>query len=178
MIDEIIESPLSRIAQSLRDILSENTLLQTLLTDTLKPDEPIIKSQPLNFNAVIGTYNVSAYHTAVVHNVDDKSGYSVNQAPIFLDIHKKVDILNGNNVFDDLNNFAFTVLGILYDQDPTKSLNGMCDGWDFFSQTIYPDDSQLSSNIKEKIPQQKTINYFVRICIIVQYTLNTNTYGF
>lgn len=170
MINAILEkTPLSSAAKAVREILSENTFLEGLLKDTKRPTEAFIKDVPINFKNIKKDFNVSVYAPVTAYNIEERSGYKLDEAPIFIDVHRKINYLDGSPVFDEIDKFAETVLAILYDQDYEKSLKNTVTFWQFFSKNIIP-ESSIDTEGKNKIPEEKTLNYIVRITLIIQYT--------
>lgn len=173
MITQILENtPLTVACNEIRSILSSNTLLQNLLGDTLRPTEPIIKSIPINYKSIPKEYQVAVYHTCNKQVIEEKNGVIITQAPIFIDCCKKVNQLDYDSIFDELEKFSHTVLGILYDQDTNKDLNGKGFEWQLYSQSIWKD----TKNEQTKIADEKLYNYISQITLVIQYSTFYSTY--
>ena len=163
---QLESTPLTRACAEIRRILSSNSYLQSVLTDTLRPTEPIIKSVPLNYKTIVRDAQVSVYHTMHKQIISEKSGVIITQAPIFIDIFKKLNQKDYVSIFDELEKFSLTVVGILYDADPTKKLNGEVTDWMMLSQSPWKEQK----NETVKIQEEKLFDYISQITLVIEYS--------
>lgn len=169
MIDAIVTSTvLTDSCAEIRRILEENTMIQNLLFDTLKPDDKLIKNLPLNYKSLTKNYSISVHHICVKQTIEEKNGVRIIQAPIFIDCGKKIAQKEYNNSFDELDKFAESVLLALQDGDPYGSLNGNVSEWMYHGQNPWKPDK----NDTVKIPEQELYNHIIQHTLIIQYSEN------
>lgn len=168
----LTDTPLTKAVTELRAILSANTLLQTLLADSLRPTEPIIKNVPLNYASITSNYSVSCYHQCNEQVIEENNGITIIQAPIFIDVHKKVNSKEYAIIFDELDKFSRTVLAMLYDQDTHKSLNASVTEWKLHSKNLWRPETTGSV----KVEKEQLYNYITQITLIVEYSVIYSTY--
>ncbi len=167
MIDAIVtETGLTTACSQIRRILSENTMIQDLLFDSLRPTEDLIKNIPLNYKSMTKNYSISVYHTCNKQVISEKNGFRIIQAPIFIDCSKKVNQKEYDNIFDELEKFGTSVIGALQDGDPSKSLDGTVTEWEYYSQNIWKPEKNDSIKIAEK----ELYNYILQHIIIIEYS--------
>jgi len=167
MIDAIVtETGLTTACNEIRRILSENSFIQDLLFDSLRATEPLIKNIPLNYKSLTRNYSISVYHTCNKQIIEEKNGFRIIQAPIFIDCNKKVNQKEYDNIFDELEKFGTSVIGALQDGDENKSLNGKVTEWSYYSQNIWKPDKNDSIKIAEK----ELYNYILQHIIIIEYS--------
>jgi hypothetical protein len=165
-VTKLVESTfLSRTSQAIRDILSANTVLNNLLKDTKKPDEPVIGNQPINWKMAIKN-TVTVHHTLRQYPFKSPSnGEMYLVSTIYIDIFLKEN--NKDKILqDELDKLAWTVLSILFDATP--DLNFTCDGWEFYDKQIWA-ESPSSQKIEEKIQPDRLNNMICQLTLIIYH---------
>jgi hypothetical protein len=166
-IDSIIEdSFLSRICKAIREILSENTLIQNLLTDTKRPTEPIIGNSPLNWKAINRDYSCSVYHTCREKYNNQSNGLSNIQGIVYIDVSRKIVSKSNEIVTDELDKLSWTILEILHSHADNLDLKQTVDSWEFFDKQLWRSNPSKS----EEVQNEKLIDYICMISLICNYS--------
>jgi len=165
-VTKIVESTfLSRTTQAIRDILTANTVLNDVLKDTRRPDEPVIGNKPINRqfprkNTINVHHTLRQYPVTAPHNT---AMYLVGTVyiDIFLKENNKDKILE-----DELDKLAWTVLAILFDAE--SNLNSTCDGWEFYDKQIWA-ESPSEKKLEEKNQPDMLNNIICQLTLLVYH---------
>lgn len=160
---------LPNICKAIRDILSADDFMIEKLTDSKKPDDNIIGNKPLTWKQLIRDYNFSVHHTCREKPVNNQ-GVSVIRGIVYLDLARKIPPKSDLNIMDELDNFAWEVLDILYEQYP--DLNNTVDEWQWIDKGLW----RQSPAGNDEIPDEKLMNYICQITIACDYYSNNRIY--
>ena len=162
-------SQLKLICQAIRDILSDDEAMETLLEDTKKPGEAFIGNKPLNWKQLIKDYNLSVHHTCREKPIN-KDGVVQLKGIVYIDLSRKIAPKSDLDVMDELDTFAWDILDVLYNEFP--DLNGTVDEWQFVDKGIWrPSNSGTGSTIEEKL-----LNYICQITLTCDYYYSNRDY--
>lgn len=167
IIDSIVQdSFLTKICKEIRNILSSNTLIQTLLTDTKRPTENIIGENPLNYKALVRDYMCSVYHTCFEQYNNLDNGLINIKGIVYIDISRKIAAKDNLIITDELDKFAWTILEILYSHSDNQDLNQSCDSWQLHNKMLWKENQ----NKTDEIQNEKLIDYICQISLICEYS--------
>lgn len=162
----VANSPLMRITEEIKNHLLANEFLASLIVDSKKDPSQAIKNVPLNWRSLSKDYELAIYHTCR-EQVVERNGLMQVRAPIYIDSFIKVNP-KFDNIFDKNDQFAYTILSILYDRD-FDDFNYTVDALEFQNKNIWQPDPSTDS---EKIPDEKLLNYICQMSFYAYYTLN------
>lgn len=166
IIDGMVEeSFLSRVCKEVRKILSDNVFLQSLLTDTKRPLEPIIGDTPLNWKPINRDHQISVYHTCFERFDDEGNGLTNVKGLIYIDVARKLPAKSGKTITDELDRFALTIMEILRSNNEYNSFNQTVDSWEFNTKNLWRDPKNTDEQLTEKL-----IDYICEMSFVCNYS--------
>lgn len=172
IIDSIVpDSFLTKTCKEIRNILSSNTLIQSLLTDTKRPTEPIIGDIPINWKAINRDYMCSVYHTCF-EQYDNQNGAINIKGIVYIDVSRKIVAKDNLIITDELDKFAWTILEILYSHSDNLDLNQSVDSWQLHNKMLWRSNQSKT----DEIQNEKLIDYICQISLLCEYSARNHQY--